>query len=296
VCVKEMDVKNDKIKVIEFGEIITPNIYKDKEYDIDEKDIEKDKMNKFNYYRKGSFSAVEIRFPEYCAERDISLPELPEYDSNYINDHIDGIPSNGYININMMPFIINDPKSIPEKFGRYSEYIDKVLKCVATELTGTIGYLTIQESFVKKDKTQRRPGLHVDAPRIPLKEQQYYSNGTYSWGGGLHGGIILSSNVSDSLEIYPCVIKDDDLIGYFGDVSNIKELLPKSVKNEANKVYMITDHTPHESLPVEESCVRQFFRIVVGKVDVWYKLHSTENELGIKPNESTRIIHDNKFT
>jgi hypothetical protein len=30
-------------------------------------------------------------------------------------------------------------------------------------------------------------------------------------------------------------------------------------------------------------------------VDVWYRLHSTENELGILPDSSTRIIEKSKF-
>lgn len=56
---------------------------------------------------------------------------------------------------------------------------------------------------------------------------------------------------------------------------------------------MISDCTPHEALPVKEDCFRQFFRIVVCDVDVWYNLHSTENELGIKPDPKTKIININ---
>jgi hypothetical protein len=98
-----------------------------------------------------------------------------------------------------------------------------------------------------------------------------------------------------SSKVYPCEIKDSG-IGKHGNVEDYKYFLPPRTLNSKDGFYTITDHTPHASLPVKEDCLRQFFRIVVGDVDVWYKLHSTENELGILPDTSlTRIIETSKF-
>ena len=118
----------------------------------------------------------------------------------------------------------------------------------------------------------------------------------HRWGGGLFGGIILGSNIKDSLKIWDCKIKDD-FIGVGGNIESYRELLDESCSytNTTNELCMISDCTPHEALPVKEDCFRQFFRIVVGDVDVWYNLHSTENELGIKPDPKTKIININKL-
>jgi len=200
-----------------------------------------------------------------------------------------------YININMMPYIIGlEETTIPKKYHRYLKMISECN--VSILLNGTIGYLTIQESFVKKGMCQRRPGLHVEAPRIECdKDNQVLRQGTHSWGGGLLGGIIMGSNIPESLEVYPCQIKDAG-ISKHGCVEEYRDLLQNRVVNEENKLFHITDHTPHESLPVKRDCVRQFFRLVVGDIDVWYKEHSTENELGIVPGINTKIVLESKFS
>ena len=63
------------------------------------------------------------------------------------------------------------------------------------------------------------------------------------------------------------------------------------------QVYWITDRTPHESLPLKEKTMRQFFRIVTSEVSFWFKDHSTPNPLGVQPDpEVTRIVSGNKFS
>jgi hypothetical protein len=221
-----------------------------------------------------------------------TFPDLP-------NDEKD------FININMMPWIIGqESTSIPKKYHRYLDLINNCVnggKCninfslVSILLKGCIGYLTIHESFAKKGYSQRRPGLHVDSSRIMCdQDNQVQLAGTYSWGGGLLGGIIIGSNIPESFEVYPCEIKDIG-VGKHGDVEDYRDFLPPRILNKKNTLSLMTDHTPHASLPMKEDCVRQFFRIVVGDVDVWYRLHSTENELGILPDSSTRIIETSKF-
>lgn len=62
----------------------------------------------------------------------------------------------------------------------------------------------------------------------------------------------------------------------------MRHLLGYSVK--ANEMVWMTDRTPHESLPVKQTCYRQFFRLVVGKVGGWFPKHNTPNPLGVQPD------------
>jgi hypothetical protein len=65
---------------------------------------------------------------------------------------------------------------------------------------------------------------------------------------------------------------------------------------EAGELCWLTDRTPHEALPLTRSTdrvYRQFFRLVVGPVDVWYARHSTPNPRGLQPD--ARISFEDKF-
>jgi hypothetical protein len=61
------------------------------------------------------------------------------------------------------------------------------------------------------------------------------------------------------------------------------------------------DRTPHESLPVKAPendpmathAYRQFFRLVVGSISVWYSKHNTPNPLGMLPDAP--ISNEDKF-
>merc|ERR1712228_1134651 len=49
---------------------------------------------------------------------------------------------------------------------------------------GKVVYLTVEESQVEAGKSQRRPGMHIDAPRLRLREAEcpaVFVN--YGWGG-----------------------------------------------------------------------------------------------------------------
>lgn len=199
------------------------------------------------------------------------------------------------ININMMPFELDNVISLPEYLKDYISLVLKAVSNITRNPIEPIAYLTIHESFVEKGKTQRRPGLHTDASKIYIKNQFNFS-GAYHWGGGPVGGIIIGSNLSDTTKIYNCRV-NDDIIGKHGDLEHIRELLSDehSIVNKENELYLISDHTPHEALPMTESGYRQFFRLVFGKVDVWYTQHSTPNPLGIVPSKCTKIIYENKF-
>lgn len=194
------------------------------------------------------------------------------------------------------------------KIGEYD--VDKVV------------YLTIHESVVDPGKTQRRSGLHIERPTVmvpgkakiyqrPSKERSaeitrnasatreeydYMSLawGTGSWWNGIPvNGIYMASSVAESCALYPALIeKPEEVADEHGGVKCLRRVLPAPTLTKANTLYWLTDRTPHESLPMREGGHRQFFRLVVGPIGVWYAKHNTWNPL-CEPNAP--ICHDDKF-
>jgi hypothetical protein len=165
-------------------------------------------------------------------------------------------------------------------------------------------YLTIQESFVEAGECQRRPGLHTDAHAI-VDVGGNFSKGRgfwHRWGAGedgnpsvpRNGGIFLASNVPNSCVVWDCCVRTP---GVLGDCENLRDRLAPYGPTilEPNRLYWITDRTPHEALPMQESGYRQFFRLVTENVDVWYEQHSTPNPLGVVPPPECKIRTENKF-
>jgi len=205
------------------------------------------------------------------------------------------------ININMMPFKIGRKDSIPSKYIHYWGIIEKLsVHCKTTD----IAYLTIHESYVEPNETQRRPGVHTESPGILhlpgiATRKAQYSN---RWGGGKNfldkfvGGIIMTSNISDSCWVWPCQInRMEEIVPAGGNIEHLKEFLGDPISMKAGEIWWITDGTPHEARPLqtEKRVYRQFVRVVGSQVSVWFKDHSTENELGFLPK--AKIIYGNKF-
>jgi len=223
------------------------------------------------------------------------------------------------INVNMMPFIMGDKDSIPEKYMGYWPLICACKIPKAEE--GKVGYLTVHESIVAAGQTQRRPGLHIEVPGLIKTDAGQYKSHPAMWGCGflratkesdshpelprVEGGIYMANNVTGTCRLYNCFIKDPDLIcGENGDLEQVRALMPQShefaepsyTDMEANTIYWLTDRTPHESLSVDEETHRQFFRVVTSKLSAWFPEHSTANPLGIQPDQKiTEVIPGNKF-
>ena len=177
----------------------------------------------------------------------------------------------------MMPFIFGDNSSVPENLHSYIPLIDKCDKLTK----GKVAYLTIQESFVTKGSTQRRPGIHTDATK------------DFGWGGGEWGGkkkgIYIASS-DGSCRIWNCMIEGNNVDQYGGLL-----ISPEDDPNylDPNNLYWLTDRTPHEALSVNEDTNRQFFRLVSDEISIWWKQHSTENPLGVQPN--CKVLTHSKF-
>lgn len=178
----------------------------------------------------------------------------------------------GNLNINMMPFIFGDNESLPKEFHSYLSIIDK---CSLDK--NKIAYLTINESFVEKGKSQRRQGLHTEATK------------DFGWGEGGWGksGVFMASN-DGSCRIYDCLADDVDEHGSMDNYPDIK-----SEQMKPNFLYWLTDRTPHEALKVDRNVKRQYIRVVSDKIGVWWAKHSTANPLGIQPN--CKILNHSKF-
>ncbi|KAK3262522.1 hypothetical protein CYMTET_28630 [Cymbomonas tetramitiformis] len=217
------------------------------------------------------------------------------------------------ININMMPIIIGAKDSIPVSCRKYYPVLEACLKSslVSSSMEGCMGYLTIQESEVPTNTSQRRPGLHTETPGICRDRGSYFHGKSLGWGQGwakprLLGGIFMASTLADSCEVWEnAQVTEPTVIARHGDVEHLRatlastrELRPRRLK--ANEMVWITDTTPHESLPLapcsggEKTVRRQYFRLVAGAISVWYAAHSTPNPIpSIQPE--AEIIHGNKF-
>ena len=64
----------------------------------------------------------------------------------------------------MMPFVIGDPKSLK---CDYRPYWSIISACSSdSNQNGKIGYLSINETDLSFETTQRRPGIHTDRERM----------------------------------------------------------------------------------------------------------------------------------
>ena len=176
---------------------------------------------------------------------------------------------------------------------------------------GAVYYLTIQETPVEAGQAQRRPGLHVDSPGQVKVRRGGGAAHTYfghDWGRGcahntggvssiMYGGIYLASNLASSCRVWDCSVAPE-VVRSLGDIEHLRPALPgPGTTLEPNTLYWITDRTPHESLPLSETSVRQFFRLVTSEVSLWYRDHSTPNPLGVEPDPNiTRVVVGNKFS
>ncbi len=196
-------------------------------------------------------------------------------------------PKQTGIVINMMPFIIGDAKSIPKEYRHYYKLINKCP--IDANEYGKVGYLSIVESLVEKGTSQRRPGIHTDKPG-KLFWGGGWGSGKLIDGGHIKGGIFMASNVANSCRAWDQHI---DYSGTLGDCEHLRDSLVNEHVMEKDTLYWMTDSCPHESLALQETTFRQWFRFVTSQVSLWYRQHSTPNRLGILP--PCHIIEESKF-
>jgi hypothetical protein len=164
------------------------------------------------------------------------------------------------IKCNMMPFIQGDSSSLPGIYKSYSEIIDQnYLE------KGEIGYLSIDESFVKKGKSQR--GYNSKGIERNVHIEVGTMNNKHRWGGKYNTlleettKVLIANNISNTCKLWDTLDKrytnDGDLSEYITDYPENSGILLK-----AGELAKISIFTPHECIIQNESGKRQFFRIV----------------------------------
>ena len=169
------------------------------------------------------------------------------------------------VRVQMMPLDFANPHLIPESLQHYLPTIQKLIDM--SDYKSGIGYITIDEKFVKAGTSHRRPGIHID---------------DYSWGGGSGGGTVWGSRgmllVSN---VIGCKAWSQNVVGRPGKDGDCSHLAPQlkeenSILLEPNHVYWLDGKCIHESIPVTEDCYRQFIRLSNPNNFDWYKGY-TEN-------------------
>jgi len=168
----------------------------------------------------------------------------------------------------MMPFIQGDPNSLPEIYKPYSEIIrDNYLQ------KGEIGFLTLHESFVEANKSQRGynskgidRNIHIEVGHTG-SDFYWGSSGGSSWGGKKNAilapdtEVLIANSLSDTCKYWPVKelrpTPDGDLSDYINDYPEDTGVLLK-----AGEVAKISIFTPHEVIAQKVASIRQFFRIV----------------------------------
>ena len=243
------------------------------------------------------------------------------------------------ININMMPFKMChkfEDCYLPKNLRQYWKLLIQPLLSTERQASAKfeaekICFLTIQESIVSCNKSQRRAGLHTETPGTikifdkhvdPKSKAAYAAEEDEINGGGLSefyihyvhwgqdfwaedmvkGGIYMASNVPESCGVWNSKIECDEsggqreIIGKNGDIGFLRPYIGKQTIMLPNVMYWITDRTPHESLPLKEETYRQYFRLVTHQVSLWFEDHSTKNPFGLVPDPNiTKIIRGSKF-
>lgn len=186
------------------------------------------------------------------------------------------------INCKMMPFIQGNSNSLPEQYKSYSDIIEEnYLE------KGEVGYLTIDESFVKANSSQRgynctgsNRNVHIEVGKI---------NNINCWGGGGSGWggrrttiledtteVLIANSLNNTCRVWNAIekayTKDGDLSEYLDKYSEETGVLLKSGELAKMSIF-----TPHECVIQTISAPRQFFRIV-GK-----GVHEREDYFTINP-------------
>lgn len=187
------------------------------------------------------------------------------------------------IRIMMMPFYAYDVDgTIPDSIAQYRDPIKKMLAAAPAHCEfwdNTPCYLTIDERHVPKGEIQRNPGLHIDG--------MFNNMACGAWGGGgswgsVGNGMLVASNVSNTLDVYIGVIH-----GYpvgDGDCEHLRDSVDGCIKFSplAGEVVWADGFCLHEALPMQENGKRQFIRVSLPNSGAWFEDY-TPSPFGIMP-------------
>lgn len=186
------------------------------------------------------------------------------------------------IKCHMMPFIQGDASSLPPEYKSYSDIVNNNFL-----EKGEIGFLTIDESFVKEGSSQRgynsagiKRNVHIEVGSH--KDKNHWGGGGSSWGNGYKTVldkdtmVLIANSISDTCKIWDTkdmsFTEDGDLSAYIDKYPENTGILLKE-----GELVKMSIFTPHECINQKHSGNRQFIRIV-GK-----GVHGREDYFTINP-------------
>jgi hypothetical protein len=250
------------------------------------------------------FETRQGEYNNYNEADDLSMDEL-DFVSFAICGTIRQFPTPKDRNVNMMPFVLGKKESLPEYLQCY---YDCIQQCpIEKEEKGNVCYLTVHESFVHSQTSQRRQGLHIETPGLACSSSSSTASflpGTeHHWGGGhfyspdvYKGGIYFASNVSNTSVVYNALVDKNvpGIVDKHGNCEHLRQVIGPGTNLEAGQLVWMTDRTPHEAISQEEDGYRQFFRVVTSNVSHWFEQHSTPNP-NVKLPDHVIVVSENKF-
>eukprot|EP00558_Chaetoceros_sp_UNC1202_P000942 CAMPEP_0197258838 /NCGR_PEP_ID=MMETSP1429-20130617/83210_1 /TAXON_ID=49237 /ORGANISM="Chaetoceros sp., Strain UNC1202" /LENGTH=383 /DNA_ID=CAMNT_0042723025 /DNA_START=54 /DNA_END=1205 /DNA_ORIENTATION=- len=254
------------------------------------------------FYQDSSY----VQFPPQYDHFDFRpLPRTSKSPDDYISFACCGLitfPEPNNRNVNMMPFVFGDKKSLPVDLRCYQPCID--MCPVTKDQIGQVYYLTVHETYVDPGKAQRREGLHIEAPGTILEENApafVLGHDPHSWGMGgcadvFTGGIYMASSVADTSRLYDAIV-DNSIPGItdrHGGCEHLRSIIGPPTDLDKDELIWMTDRTPHEALTQEFAGMRQFFRVVTADVSHWYSKHSTPNP-SVPVPAHVIVVEEDKF-
>jgi len=151
------------------------------------------------------------------------------------------------------------------------------------------------EEFIAEAEAQ---GSEPNYDEFDFEDELDDEDSSFCWTANVtQGGIYTASTVARSTRAWDMRFAQlSDIAGPLGDLEHVRTLLGAGTELDANTLYWLTDATPHESMVLEESTYRQYFRLVTSEVSIWYSAHSSENPKGVRPDPKvTQVVAHDKF-
>lgn len=198
------------------------------------------------------------------------------------------------IRVLLMPFLMEDIETIPNDLKNYRSTIEKLVSI--SPVTKGVGYLTIDERFVKSGDTLRKKGLHVDGVGPNGEAGIWSAVASSGWiksadpKGGKEKCWVNAAGIGGMITVsYPagCRAWNKEFSGnvnIYGDCESLRSQFPDNEATifEANTAYWCNSFCVHESLPMKEDCNRTFVRLSMPSDAPWYRGY-TKNPRGVQP-------------
>lgn len=150
--------------------------------------------------------------------------------------------------VNMLPFRLDDITTLPPGLKRYWGLIQACP--VEAKRAHSVAYLTVHESVVPAQTTQRKPGLHTEGAWEMVDSGKGTMTTWIAWGGGTRystrctGGVYMASTVGQKCVVFHAQL-DKKVIGLHGSAEHMRAFLCESGCRyslcKSNELWWLTD-------------------------------------------------------